>query len=56
MTLHTDRGAALPQLGEIFYEGVFQSKYNFKYSREETIVFLLFRAESIQGQKLYEET
>ena len=28
MTLSTDRGAALAQLGEIFYGGVFLSKYN----------------------------
>ena len=28
MTLRTDRGAALAQLGEIFYGGVFLSKYN----------------------------
>ena len=28
MTLCTDRGAALAQLGEIFYGGVFLSKYN----------------------------
>ena len=28
MTLRTDWGAAPAQLGEMFYEGVFRSKYN----------------------------